>query len=158
MVVSGGDRALDSLALVGDCGIEVARSVHAGALRDDGPGADRLGMVEEGVSVVSSVGDELGGTQTGDRRQGVGRIIGLALVSSKRMAGRGIDSHTICWSRLHGNAPEPDRAPRFAGGGLGVGVMTRSVSQSGQLRMAINGPPKAGVPLLNVRRAVWKFH
>ena len=61
-----------------DCGIEVARAVHAGALRDDRAGADCLGMVEDCVRVIGFVGDEVGGVQAGDQRQGVGGVIGLA--------------------------------------------------------------------------------
>lgn len=85
-VVSGGDAAellefadgaLDAVAMLVDGWVEIAGPVHAGSLRDDRPGADRLGMVEDGVCVIGSVGDEVAGGETGDQRQGIGGVIGL---------------------------------------------------------------------------------
>lgn len=72
------DGSLDPVAFLVDFGIEVAASVHAGALRDDGAGADRLGMVEDGVAVICLVGDEAVGPQACDEREGMGRVAGLA--------------------------------------------------------------------------------
>ncbi len=34
-------------------------------------------MIEDGVRVIGFVGDEVAGGETGDQRQGVGRVIGL---------------------------------------------------------------------------------
>jgi len=72
------DGALDPVAFLVDFGIEVAASVHAGALRDDGAGADRLGMVEDGVAVICLVGDEVPGPEALDEGEGVGCVAGLA--------------------------------------------------------------------------------
>jgi len=86
-IVSGGDAAelleladgpLDAVAVLVDGGIEVARSRHAGALRDDRSGADRLGMVEDGVTVISLVGDDVAGSEAVEQGQRIGGIAGLA--------------------------------------------------------------------------------
>ena len=72
------DGSLDPIAFLVDSGIEVAASVHAGALRDDRAGADRLGMVEDGVSIVGLVGDEVSWPEAMDEGEGMGGIAGLA--------------------------------------------------------------------------------
>jgi hypothetical protein len=72
------DGTLDPVAFLVDFGVEVATSVHAGALRDDGPGADRLGMVEDGVAVIGPVGDEMGRPEALDKGESMGGIIGLS--------------------------------------------------------------------------------
>ena len=72
------DGPLDAIAVLVDGRVEVTFSVHSGALRDDWAGADRLGMIEDGVAVISAIGDEVGGSQAGDQREGIGAVTGLA--------------------------------------------------------------------------------
>lgn len=72
------DGALDDVAPFIDGRVEVSRSAHARALRDDGPGADRLEMVEDGMGVIGLVGDDMVCSKAGDERQGIGRVAGLA--------------------------------------------------------------------------------
>ena len=55
------------VALLVDCGVEGARARFMQvALRDDRDGAARLDMVEDGVGVISLVGDDMAGGS--DRR------------------------------------------------------------------------------------------
>ena len=72
------DGSLDPVAFLVDFGIEVAASGHAGPLRDDWAGADRLGMVEDGVAVIGLVGDEVLWPETFDEGEGMGGVVGLA--------------------------------------------------------------------------------
>lgn len=71
------DGSLDPVAFLVDFGIEGTASVHAGSLRDDGHGADRLDVVEDGVGVIGLVGDDVPWPQAGDERKSVGGVIGL---------------------------------------------------------------------------------
>ena len=72
------DGSLDLVAFLVDFGIEGAASLHAGALRDDRDGTDRLDVVEDNVGVIGPVGDDVAGLQAGDEGEGVGGVMGLA--------------------------------------------------------------------------------
>lgn len=72
------DGSLDPVAFLVDFRIEGTASVHAGALRDDRDGADRLDMVEDGMGVIGLVGDDVPGPHAGDESKGMGGVIGLA--------------------------------------------------------------------------------
>jgi hypothetical protein len=72
------DGSLDPVAFLVDFGVEGAISVHAGSLRDDRDGADRLDMVEDGVSVIGLVGDDVPWPQAGNERERMGGVTGLA--------------------------------------------------------------------------------
>jgi hypothetical protein len=86
-IVSGGDTskllepadgALDAVPELVLDRVERAFAGHAGALRDDRLGVCRLDVVEDGMAVIGLVGEDVGGIEAGQQRDGRPGVTGIA--------------------------------------------------------------------------------